>query len=84
MLFTLPTLFSRTSTGAIQTWTVEVQEDKYRTSYGQVMVEGRRQTGLHAILQMKVELMFVTARNKLYLKLKHFGKRKKIPDALRK
>jgi DNA ligase-1 len=32
----LPTLYSRTSTGAIQEWTVEIQGDKYRTHHGQV------------------------------------------------
>jgi DNA ligase-1 len=31
----LPTLFSRTSTGAIQEWTIEVSGDRYRTVYGQ-------------------------------------------------
>jgi DNA ligase-1 len=31
----LPTLYSRTSTGAIQTWTVEIQENAYRTLHGQ-------------------------------------------------
>lgn len=31
----LPTLYSRTSTGAIQEWTIEVEGDKYRTTYGQ-------------------------------------------------
>ena len=33
---TLPTLYSRTNTGAIQEWTIEVDGDKYRTVYGQV------------------------------------------------
>ena len=31
----LPTLYSRTSTGAIQVWTVEIQENAYRTLHGQ-------------------------------------------------
>lgn len=31
----LPTLYSRTSTGAIQQWTVEIENDRYRTIYGQ-------------------------------------------------
>jgi len=32
----LPMLFARTNTGAIQTWTIEVDGNKYRTHYGQV------------------------------------------------
>jgi len=32
----LPTLFSRTSTGAINHWFIEVEEDQYRTTYGQL------------------------------------------------
>lgn len=32
----LPTLYSRTSTGAIQQWTVEVDGNRYRTVYGQI------------------------------------------------
>ena len=32
----LPTLYSRTSTGATQQWTVEIEGDKYRTMHGQV------------------------------------------------
>lgn len=32
---TLPTLYSRTATGAIQTWTIETEGDKYRTVFGQ-------------------------------------------------
>jgi ATP-dependent DNA ligase len=31
----LPTLYSRTATGAIQVWTVEIQENAYRTLHGQ-------------------------------------------------
>jgi len=31
----LPTLFTRTSSGAIQEWTIEVKGDQYRTVYGQ-------------------------------------------------
>lgn len=33
---TLPTLFSRTSTGAVQTWTIETEDNKYRTVFGQL------------------------------------------------
>lgn len=32
----LPTLYGRTKTGAIQEWTIETQDDNYRTIYGQV------------------------------------------------
>ena len=32
----LPTLYSRTSTGAVQEWTVEISENRYRTMHGQV------------------------------------------------
>jgi len=32
----LPTLYSRTSTGATQEWTIEIEADKYRTLHGQV------------------------------------------------
>jgi len=32
----LPTLYSRTNTGAVQTWTVEIQGDSYRTIHGQL------------------------------------------------
>lgn len=39
---TLPTLYSRTSTGAIQTWSIEVEDGKYRTHFGQI--DGRQQT----------------------------------------
>lgn len=38
----LPTLFSRTSTGATQTWTIEVEGAKYRTVSGQL--EGKKTT----------------------------------------
>jgi len=38
----LPTLYSRTNTGAIQTWTIEIQGGKYRTIHGQL--DGRLQT----------------------------------------
>lgn len=31
----LPTLYSRTSTGAIQEWTIEIEGDSYRTHHGQ-------------------------------------------------
>jgi len=32
----LPTLYKRTATGATQTWRIEVQDDKYRTTSGQI------------------------------------------------
>lgn len=32
----LPILYARTNTGAIQTWTIEVFENKYRTHHGQL------------------------------------------------
>jgi DNA ligase-1 len=38
----LPTLYARTQTGAIQTWTVTVHENKYQTTFGQV--DGKLQT----------------------------------------
>lgn len=38
----LPTLYSRTNTGAVQTWTVEVSNDSYRTIHGQL--NGKLQT----------------------------------------
>ncbi len=38
----LPTLYARTNTGAIQQWTVQVEDDKYRTEFGQV--DGKLQT----------------------------------------
>jgi DNA ligase-1 len=38
----LPTLYSRTSTGAVQNWTIEIQGDAYRTVFGQV--DGKQQT----------------------------------------
>lgn len=38
----LPTLYSRTSTGAVQEWTIEIQGDKYRTTHGQT--DGKKQT----------------------------------------
>jgi hypothetical protein len=31
----LPTLYSRTATGAIQVWTIEIQMNAYRTLHGQ-------------------------------------------------
>ena len=39
---TLPTLFARTNTGAVQQWTVETQNNSYRTTFGQV--DGKLQT----------------------------------------
>ena len=38
----LPTLYSRTSTGAVQIWTVEINDDSYRTIHGQL--DGKLQT----------------------------------------
>ena len=38
----LPTLYARTNTGATQTWTVQVEDDKFRTTFGQV--DGKQQT----------------------------------------
>ncbi len=38
----LPTLFARTNTGAIQQWNVEVRNNSYRTTFGQV--DGKLQT----------------------------------------
>jgi len=32
----LPMLFARTNTGAVQTWIIEVEGNKYRTHYGQI------------------------------------------------
>jgi ATP-dependent DNA ligase len=39
---TLPTLFARTSTGAVQQWTIQVEGSAYRTVHGQV--DGKLQT----------------------------------------
>jgi DNA ligase-1 len=39
---TLPTLYARTNTGAVQQWTVEAQNSSYRTTFGQV--DGKLQT----------------------------------------
>lgn len=50
---TLPTLYSRTSTGAIQNWTIEVQDDAYCTHFGQV--DGKQQTTAHTICKPKNE-----------------------------
>lgn len=38
----LPPLYSRTSTGAIQIWEIEIEQDKYRTIHGQI--DGKKQT----------------------------------------
>lgn len=38
----LPTLYSRTSTGAVQTWTIEIENGSYRTEHGQL--DGKIQT----------------------------------------
>lgn len=37
-----PTLYSRTSTGATQTWTIEIDGGRYRTEYGQI--DGKKTT----------------------------------------
>jgi DNA ligase-1 len=41
-MLALPILYSRTSTGAVQTWLIEVEENKYRTVFGQL--SGKIQT----------------------------------------
>lgn len=38
----LPTLYARTSTGAVQQWTIEIDGDRYRTVHGQT--DGKKQT----------------------------------------
>lgn len=38
----LPTLYARTNTGAVQTWTIEISEHSYRTIFGQL--DGKLQT----------------------------------------
>lgn len=38
----LPTLYARTNTGAVQQWTIQVEDNKYRTEFGQV--NGKLQT----------------------------------------
>lgn len=38
----LPTLYARTQTGAVQCWCIEVENDAYRTEYGQL--DGKIQT----------------------------------------
>lgn len=38
----LPTLYSRTSKGAVQQWTIEIDGDRYRTTYGQI--DGKQTT----------------------------------------
>ena len=38
----LPELFARTSTGATQVWEIQIEDDKYRTAYGQV--DGKQTT----------------------------------------
>ena len=49
----LPTLYSRTSTGAIQIWTIIVEYDAYRTVHGQL--NGRLQTTEWTICKPKNE-----------------------------
>lgn len=50
---TLPTLYSRTSTGAVQNWTIEIQDDAYRTHFGQV--DGKQQVTEFTICKPKNE-----------------------------
>ena len=50
---TLPTLYSRTSTGAIQKWFIEICDDAYRTIYGQV--DGKLQSTEFTICKPKNE-----------------------------
>ena len=50
---TLPTLYSRTSTGAVQNWTIEIQDDTYRTHFGQV--DGKQQTTEWTVCKPKNE-----------------------------
>ena len=38
----LPTLYKRTTTGATQSWEIEIEEDKFRTISGQL--EGKKIT----------------------------------------
>jgi DNA ligase-1 len=38
----LPTLYSRTSTGAVQQWTIEIDGGRYRTIYG--LIDGKKTT----------------------------------------
>lgn len=38
----LPTLYSRTSAGGIQTWTIETEDDQIRTTYG--LIDGKKTT----------------------------------------
>ncbi len=47
----LPTLYSRTSTGAVQTWTVEIENGSYRTEHGQL--DGKIQTTEWTVCQGK-------------------------------
>jgi hypothetical protein len=47
----LPPLYSRTSTGAIQRWTIHVVGDSYYTVYGQV--DGAQQTSQPMICEGK-------------------------------
>jgi DNA ligase-1 len=49
----LTTLYSRTSTGAVQRWTIEVEGNKYRTHFGQI--DGKQQTTEWTICSPKNE-----------------------------
>jgi DNA ligase-1 len=50
---TLPTLYSRTSTGAVQQWTIEIEGDSYRTHFGQI--DGKQQTTEPTLCKAKNE-----------------------------
>ena len=47
----LPILYARTNTGAVQTWTIEVIGNKYRTHYGQL--DGEIQTTEWSLCEAK-------------------------------
>lgn len=47
----MPTLYSRTSTGAVQTWEIEVSENRYRTVSGQI--DGKKITSEWTACQAK-------------------------------
>jgi DNA ligase-1 len=49
----LTKLYSRTSTGAVQQWTIEVEGDKYRTHFGQT--DGKQQETLWTVCKPKNE-----------------------------
>ena len=49
----LPTLYSRTSTGAVQQWTIEIDGDSYCTHFGQI--DGKQQTTEPTLCKAKNE-----------------------------